>query len=442
MNRRMDAKNIAKFWPHGWWKFMEKRIGIIPLPVFLVLCGVIFYFCKSGKFPTEVSMMIAVIALFGFSCSEIAKYIPGLRLIGSAAIFATFIPSYLVYSHVLPTEIVKSVTDFTKTTNFLYLFIASIIVGSIFGMDRRVLIQGFMKIFVPIILGTFLATIIGTLVGTALGLGTLHTLFYIVIPVMAGGVGEGAIPLSTGYAEILHQAQTDQFSQVLPPVMFGSLMAILFSGCLNLLGKKYPSLTGNGKLQSSGSDDFTDLHGEASGTSDVGHIAAAGITAITLYLVGTVTAKAFGWPAPVVMLFLAVLLKLSRAVSPQLQQGAYVVYRFFATAVTYPLLFAIGVSMTPWEKLVASFALPNLITIIATVGTMTSTGFFVARWLNMYPIDTAIVTSCRCGQGGTGDVAILTASNRMELMPFAQVATRIGGGLTVLGALFAYRYFH
>ena len=119
----MDAKNIAKFWPHGWWKFMEKRIGIIPLPVFLVLCGVIFYFCKSGKFPTEVSMMIAVIALFGFSCSEIAKYIPGLRLIGSAAIFATFIPSYLVYSHVLPTEIVKSVTDFTKTTNFLYLFI-------------------------------------------------------------------------------------------------------------------------------------------------------------------------------------------------------------------------------------------------------------------------------------------------------------------------------
>jgi malate:Na+ symporter len=59
------------------------------------------------------------------------------------------------------------------------------------------------------------------------------------------------------------------------------------------------------------------------------------------------------------------------------------------------------------------------------------TGFVVGRMLKMYPIDTAIVNACHSGQGGTGDVAILTAANRMQLMPFAQIATRIGGAIVV-----------
>ena len=132
---------------------------------------------------------------------------------------------------------------------FLYLFISCIIVGSILGMDRGVLIKGFLKIFVPLISGSVVGALIGTLVGVMLGLGAFHSFFFIVVPIMAGGVGEGAIPLSIGYSQILHQAQGDLFAQVLPPVMLGSLTAILLAGTLNYVGKKYPHLTGEGRLQ-------------------------------------------------------------------------------------------------------------------------------------------------------------------------------------------------
>jgi malate:Na+ symporter len=64
-----------------------------------------------------------------------------------------------------------------------------------------------------------------------------------------------------------------------------------------------------------------------------------------------------------------------------------------------------------------------------------ATGGLVGYWLNMYPIETAIINACHSGQGGTGDVAILTAANRMQLMPFAQIATRIGGAITVTAVL-------
>ena len=232
------------------------------------------------------------------------------------------------------------------------------------------------------------------------------------------------------------------FAHVLPPVMFGSLMAILIAGALNWIGKRNPELTGEGRLQPGEHDEMDPQQQEITGHMDVGHIAAAGMTAITLYLIGLVVYRVWGYPAQIIMLVLAVAIKLSRAVSPKLQEGSYVVYRFFATAVTYPLLFAIGVALTPWETLIAAFALPNLITIFATVATMVATGFLVARRLKMYPIDMAIVNSCRCAQGGTGNVAILTACDRMQLMPFAQVATRIGGGATVALALYFYKLWH
>jgi malate:Na+ symporter len=434
MTSAYSARGVQPWWPNGWWRIMDTRIGIIPIPIFVILFLLLAGLTYTGDIKGEVSTMIAVLVIGGFTCAEIGKRTPILRSIGAGAIFATFIPSALAYYKLLPPQVEKSIIEFTKYTNFLYLFIACIIVGSILGMDRRVLVKGFLKIFIPLAVGSIAAGLVGTAVGILMGLGAHHSFFFVVLPIMAGGVGEGAIPLSIGYSEILHQPQGDVFAQILPPIMLGSLTAIVLAGALNFVGKKYPSLTGEGRLQPDEHDDM-DLadedDAETDAPIDVSTVAAAGLAAITLYLLGVMCHRLFGLPAPVAMLFLAVLAKLTSAVSPHLQQGGMVVYKFFSTAVTYPLLFAIGVALTPWDKLVAAFNIPNLITIVSTVVTLMAVGALVGRWLNMYPIESAIINACHSGQGGTGDVAILTAANRMQLMPFAQIATRIGGAITV-----------
>lgn len=136
----------------------------MPLPIYLVLLAVIAGFVLTGAVPSDILMGIVLLAVGGFTCAEIGKRLPVLRHVGAAAIMATFIPSALAYHHLLPAPILAAVTEFTKASNVLYLFIAAIIVGSILGMDRRVLIAGFLKIFAPLAAGTVAAGLVGAVV--------------------------------------------------------------------------------------------------------------------------------------------------------------------------------------------------------------------------------------------------------------------------------------
>ncbi|GAA0495050.1 2-hydroxycarboxylate transporter family protein [Tatumella terrea] len=440
----MMIKNVSVSTPEKqslkekWWHILDTwKIGIIPLPLF-ILCGVLITIdCLGGKLSSEIVVMIATLAFFGFACGEFGKRLPVVGKIGAAAICATFIPSALVYYGLLPDVVIQSTKTFYKSTNILYLYICCIIVGSIMSMNRTTLIQGFLRIFFPMLCGEIVGMLVGMGVGIALGLEPFQIFFFIILPIMAGGVGEGAIPLSIGYATLLNMEQGVALGRVLPMVMLGSLTAIVVSGCLNQLGKRYPHLTGEGQLMPASSAN-SDLSGKpeetaqpVSITPDVTTFASGVLLAVLLYMVGMLGHKYIGLPAPVGMLFVAVFIKLINGVSPRLLAGSQVVYKFFQTAVTYPILFAVGVAITPWQELVNAFTLSNLLIIISTVLSLVATGFFVGKKLGMHPIDVAIISCCQSGQGGTGDVAILTAGNRMVLMPFAQIATRIGGAINV-----------
>lgn len=228
---------------------------------------------------------------------------------------------------------------------------------------------------------------------------------------------------------------------MLPIVMLGSLTAITLAGILNQLGKRFPHLTGEGALMSdnmnlsNSTPALSAQPGVGSAKPELASIAAGELLAILLYMVGVEIFRVCGLPAPVGMLFLAIALKLINGISPSLLAGSQVVYKFFQTAATYPILFAVGVAMRSWQALEEALTLANLLVIVSTVLSLVMTGFLVGKKIGMHPIDVAIISCCQSGQGGTGDVAILSAGERMALMPFAQVATRVGGALSVSLAL-------
>ncbi len=88
------------------------------------------------------------------------------------------IPSALVHYGLLPDVVIESTTKFYKSTNILYLYICCIIVGSIMSMNRTTLIQGFLKIFFPMLCGEVVGMLVGIGVGTLLGMEPFRVLLY------------------------------------------------------------------------------------------------------------------------------------------------------------------------------------------------------------------------------------------------------------------------
>ncbi len=73
--------------------------------------------------------------------------------------------------------VIESTTKFYKSTNILYLYICCIIVGSIMR-NRTTLIQGFLKIFFPMLCGEVVGMLVGIGVGTLLGMEPFRVLLY------------------------------------------------------------------------------------------------------------------------------------------------------------------------------------------------------------------------------------------------------------------------
>ncbi len=422
-------------------KIMSWKIGVIDLPVYLVLAAIILTAAYFNKIPANMLGGFAVIMILGIFLGDVGQRIPILKDIGGPAILSLFVPSFLVFFNVLNPNSLEAVTSLMKTSNFLYFYISALVVGSILGMQRTVLVQGLIRMFVPLVAGTIAAVSAGILVGLLVGFTPHHSFFFIIVPIIAGGVGEGILPLSIAYSQILDVSAESLISQLIPAAVIGNVIAIICAGALKKLGEKRPELNGNGRLVKSKEANEIFEQPDLDAKVDFGLMGAGVLVACTTFIFGGLLESFVHIPGPILMIVLAALIKYLNVMPQHLQNGSQQFYKFVSKSFTWPLMVGLGILYIPLDDVATVISIPFVCVCIAVVLAMVGSGYFVGKLMNMYPVESAIVTGCHSGLGGTGDVAILSASGRMGLMPFAQVSTRLGGAATVICATILLRVF-
>jgi CCS family citrate carrier protein len=422
-------------------RFKNAKVGAIPLPTYLVMSAIIIASAYLGELPVNMLGGFAVILSLGWLLGGIGASIPGLKNFGGSAILSLMVPSIMVFMNIFNQNTLDAANMLMREANFLYFYIACLVCGSILGMHRKILVQGLIRMIIPMAVAMIAALIVGTSIGTLLGLGFEHTLFYIVTPIIAGGIGEGILPLSLGYSAITGIPSGELVGQLIPATIIGNFFAIICSGILNRLGEKYPEKSGKGQLiKFGGDDDMADAMQEDKSPLDIKLMGAGVLTACTLFIAGGLLERLTGFPGPVLMILIAATIKYLSLLPKDVEKGSKQLYKFVSGNFTFPLMVGLGLLYIPLKDVVGMLSWQYFVVVISVVLTVVLTGFFVGGKMNMNPIEAAIVTACQSGMGGTGDVAILSASNRMNLMPFAQVATRLGGAITVISMTSLLRF--
>ncbi len=357
--------------------------------------------------------------------------IPGVNTyLGGGAIFCIMGPAILVFTGVISPEVVDGLKAFTLQWGFLDLCIIAVIVGSILGMNGKTLVSVGVKYFVAIF-GCVLVSFLGTgLLGMILGYGFTEGILYIAAPIVGGGVGAGAIPLADIYANAYGLPSEEILATILPATVVGNPIAIILSCLAVPIGTKFPKLSGDGVLI----EDLKVEPDEAEKnfkvealTYGVGFLVAGSI-----FLLGNIIGEFVTFLHPYALtILLVIIFKLGKILPRDIEIAASHWANLSSKVLMKPLMFLVGVALIDFQAVIDTLSDPIYFILIIACVIFAAIGAGIFGMLVKFKFIESAITAglCMANAGGTGDVCVLTAAKRLNLMPFAAISSRIGGAI-------------
>ncbi|MFV0561186.1 MAG: 2-hydroxycarboxylate transporter family protein [Enterococcus sp.] len=422
--------------------FWATKISGISLPLYLIIVAILIVAIALGKLPTNMIGPIAVLVILGNLFHFIGNKIPIVKsYLGGGSVFTIFAAAAIATFGILPDYVVDATQNFVNNMGFLDFYIAALITGSILGMNRTLLMKASVR-FIPVALISMVVSFFAVgLVGMLIGNGFANSVLYVSLPAMAGGVGAGAVPLSSIYAHVLGVDASSIISRLIPATAMTNVLAIIGAALFARAGQSLTKLNGNGKLMEKGEI------GDAKPREvkpDIAQLGVGLIVSISFFILGQICN--FFVPkvhAYAFMIIIVVICKITDILPTYYEDAAIMFNNLIVKNLTAAVLAGIGIALLNLNVLASALTWQFVVLCLTSVLVISFVAAFVGKLFGLYPIESAITAGlCNNSMGGTGNVAVLSAANRMELIAFAQMGNRLGGAIVLIISGFLVQLFN
>lgn len=409
----------------------------MPIWLYAILAAVVLLAALTDKLPGGMLGGFAVAMLLGGLLIWLGNLFPVVRDFGLPTVLCTFVPAVLIFYGVMPEAMTVVVTEFVTTHGFLDFFVAAVIAGSILGAPRALLIKAGPRFAIPLLSCILLAFTLTGVLGALSGYGFWTAVLTVAAPVMAGGLGLGAVPMSEMYSAHSGADSSVYMGDLMSAVVVANIFCILIAGVLNGMGKRkqlFIGFSGNGELmrvKGKRAELVTPPKRTVASFLTLGKGLA--LTAV-LFVLGELLGAYFEVLHPYAWMILAAAALKIFGLLPKELEEATTDWGEMITAVLVPaLLVGVSISFIDINEVLGSLGDPMFMVLVAStvLAAGLSAGFI--GWLLKFNFVEAAITPglVMADTGGSGDVSVLSAAERMHLMPFAALSTRIGGAFVL-----------
>lgn len=412
------------------------RVLRTPEAYFLAALGAVAVSVLADSLPSTMISGFALSMVLGGLLTWVGNRVPGLRSLGLPTVLCTFLPALLAFAGLLPPVVSEAVAEFTDGVGFLDFVVVALVTGSVLGMPRELLLRAGPRFIVPlfacVVVGMFGTAALGALVGY----GFRETLFFVSAPVLAGGIGLGALPMSDMYASEFGGTAGEYLPTLMSAVVIANVLCILIAGVYNGIGRfrePFAGFNGRGRLmrfRGGGDGDGAARAPRKRTGADFSALGRGLLVTCALFLLGS-TLEAF---VPMVhayawTILLAAVLKVFRLLPESLEEASSAWGEMVVSLWLPALLVGVSLSYIDVSQVVDAVSDPLFVVLVATCVLVSAATSGAVGWLvRMYFVESSIVPGLvMTDSGGSGDVAVLSAADRLSLMPFAQLSTRLGG---------------